>query len=443
MALDLEGIALRLILRDCKEEGTLDIFAKIKEGYFSNTHLGLFKYITNVYIDKGYLPSENILELSIRDRARKEHLAALLRVEIPEEIDLEMCVDALEDAYTQELTLGAVDTLLDRISILSSSEIKNKLSGIALDIEDRTSNTSNTMLPNEVVMFDNEALKALTPLGLSNAFDSHTGGVSSGEFILIGGERGSGKSITGLNICMNQVDLGNVGMFLSIEMSAQETIVRAMAIAAEIDHTRLKLNRATADEMLKLAKARAAQFKDSDQLLQEYTSGNIKFDEFERKLNTLQMSDNPLIIIANSELSLVDIDVSIQKAKARYANTLRIVVVDYINVIIPPGGTNAQYEWVSQITVAKALKNIAVKHDVAIISPYQVNEHGEARFSKGILDSADIALVLKATDDAIEFNVTKIRSSSPINTVNPINWSCLKIDPTDQLKREDTGDTGW
>ena len=35
---------------------------------------------------------------------------------------------------------------------------------------------------------------------------------------------------------------------------------------------------------------------------------------------------------------------------------------------------------------------------MVIVSPYQIDAGGEARFAKGILDAADIALVMEAHD---------------------------------------------
>ena len=67
-----------------------------------------------------------------------------------------------------------------------------------------------------------------------------------------------------------------------------------------------------------------------------------------------------------------------------------------------------------------------------MVSPYQIDASGEARFAKGILDAADIALVMEAHDKdkgALTFNTTKIRGGREMTFTSPINWDTLRISP--------------
>ena len=53
---------------------------------------------------------------------------------------------------------------------------------------------------------------------------------------------------------------------------------------------------------------------------------------------------------------------------------------------------------------------MAQEYDCTVISPYQIDASGEARFAKGILDAADAAFTLDTHDkegDCITFNCTK------------------------------------
>jgi hypothetical protein len=116
--------------------------------------------------------------------------------------------------------------------------------------------------------------------------------------------------------------------------------------------------------------------------------------------------------------------------KAKFGDKLAVVVVDYINQIQLPG-TNA-YDWQPQIEVSKKLKNLARKYEVVMVSPYQIDASGEARFAKGILDAADIALVLEAHEkdaQAISFETTKIRGGKEMAFTCPIDWDSLRISP--------------
>ena len=140
-----------------------------------------------------------------------------------------------------------------------------------------------------------------------------------------------------------------------------------------------------------------------------------------------------MIIIDDRSLTLTSIDLHVGKAKARFKDKLTLVVVDYLNQIVLEGA-RSQYDWQPQIELSKGLKNIARKHDVILVSPYQIDATGEARFAKGILDAPDIALVLEAHDKdigAVSFETTKIRSGRELKFTSPIDWDTLRISPVD------------
>ena len=137
-----------------------------------------------------------------------------------------------------------------------------------------------------------------------------------------------------------------------------------------------------------------------------------------------------MIIVDDRDLTLSSIDLHIGKAKAKFGDKLKVVVVDYINQIVLEG--QDQYDWKPQIEVSKKLKNLARKYEVVMVSPYQIDATGEARFAKGILDAADIALTMEAHDketNAISFETTKIRGGKEMAFTCPIDWDTLRISP--------------
>ena len=94
-----------------------------------------------------------------------------------------------------------------------------------------------------------------------------------------------------------------------------------------------------------------------------------------------------------------------------------VVLVDYINQVKKSAIPNraGQYDWTEQIEVSKALKSMAQEYDCTVISPYQTDASGEARFAKGILDAADAAYALETyeqEDACITFNCVKMRNSA-------------------------------
>ena len=101
----------------------------------------------------------------------------------------------------------------------------------------------------EQFKFPDELEKERVYLGLNNTFDAVLGGVARQELILIGGKRGSGKSIASSNIFVNQYESGNSSIYFSIEMTAQETMERNLAILASVNLQNLKQHKLTDDEV--------------------------------------------------------------------------------------------------------------------------------------------------------------------------------------------------
>jgi replicative DNA helicase len=255
--------------------------------------------------------------------------------------------------------------------------------------------------------------------------------VARQELILIGGKRGSGKSITSSNIFINQYENGNSSIYFSIEMTAYEVMERNLSILANVDLQRLKQNKLTDNEVLSVVKARAGMFQEADQTVLDFLRHRDRFKFEEQLVRNHQLKpDNQMIIVDDRDLTISSIDLHIGKAKAKFGDKLQVVVVDYLNQIVIEGAD--MYDWKPQIEVSKKLKNLARKYEIVLVSPYQIDATGEARFAKGILDAADIALVMEAHDkssNAISFETTKIRGGKEMKFTSPIDWETLRISP--------------
>jgi hypothetical protein len=107
-------------------------------------------------------------------------------------------------------------------------------------------------------------------------------------------------------------------------------------------------------------------------------------------------------------------------------------------------GRMGQYDWTEQIEVSKALKTYAQDYGFIMVSPYQIDASGEARFAKGILDAADAAFTLDAhakEDNIISFNCAKMRNSDEVSFTSTMDWASLAIGPeTGYIKDKDGPD---
>ena len=137
-------------------------------------------------------------------------------------------------------------------------------------------------------------------------------------------------------------------------------------------------------------------------------------------------------VIYDPGLTLAKIKAELDK-KVKALN-VGVILVDYINQVkrsaIP--SRSGQYDWTEQIEVSKALKSMAQEYECTVISPYQTDASGEARFAKGILDAADAAYALETYDheDAcITFNCMKMRSAAQLSFTSKMDWETMKIGP--------------
>lgn len=385
------------------------------------------------------MPGFADLDILLREKSAQSTLTTLKIADVPE-IEWEVALDALIDQYTQNEAIRQLDKFVDNLPIYDTKEIKENLSNIVLALDEKTYCAEGVYDMSNIMLFTppDENARMRFHLGLNNTFDAVMGGMAREEYILIGGKRGSGKSITGANICVNQYETGNTSAYFTIEMSGRETLERIMAIHAEVPHTGIRKNTLTDSEVLKLVKARAGMFLDSDGYVEDFMAHRDRW-KFEEQLvrNCKLKHDNQMLIIDDRALSLTTLDLHLGKIKAKFGDKFTVAVVDYVNQIVVEGSD--KYDWKPQIAVSTKLKDLARKYEIIMVSPYQIDATGEARFSKGILDSADVALVMEAGEHSMTFDTTKIRSGGEMKFTSGINWDTLRISPVPMDEPEKPG----
>jgi replicative DNA helicase len=234
-------------------------------------------------------------------------------------------------------------------------------------------------------------------------------------------------------------------------MSARETLQRIVSAGAGVSAYRLKNNILNSDELFAVAKWWSGRYKDGEEVYKKYTLQK-SFKELHRELQELELKDNRFEILVYPDLTLATIRSEIE----RKMHTLqpRLIVVDYINKVRVGNLSNkSQFDWTEQIVVANGLKLLAQKYNVPILAPYQIDASGEARFAKGIIDSANTAFTLdahKKQDGAITFNCTKMRGGNDeVSFTTKMDWETLKMGPdngilpTKEVAEEAGDDIPW
>lgn len=423
-----------IVLNKVLLERNLDVWSKLKLAFIDSAYSSVYSAISRHYDKYGEVPSFEELQLTIRESPAQNILAGLKLIDEPD-INAEVALDALIDQYTQNQTVTLLDKFIDKLPIYDTAEIKENLASIVLYLDEKTLTTEGVYNMADIVLFrtqeqlDTERVH----LGLNNSFDSVLGGVARQELILIGGERGSGKSVTCSNIMINQYEAGNSCVYFTIEMIAHEVLERNLSILADTNYLAMKKGTLSNDDLVKIVKARASMFMEADDLVIDYLKHRDKF-KFEHELvRTKKLKEtNQMILIDDRALSISSIDLHLGKLKAKFGDNLKVAVVDYMNQVTMEGLD--LFDWKSQVIISKKLKELARKHEVVITSPYQIDSTGEARFAKGILDAADIAMTMKVhgKDDqkVLEFNLTKIRSGPTMKFASSMNGDTLRISST-------------
>ena len=222
-------------------------------------------------------------------------------------------------------------------------------------------------------------------------------------------------------------------MYFTIEMDSRSILQRVCSIATGVPFSRLRTKNLSVLEWELVAEWWTNRFKDSQDKLKEYKE-HRDFEKFHHNLTTTceLLPTQQVDVIYDPALTLAKIKAEMDK-KVKPLN-VAVVLVDYINQVkrsIVPSRMG-QYDWTEQIEVSKALKSMAQEYECTVVTPYQTDASGEARFAKGILDAADAAYALETysqEDAAITFNCTKMRSAAMRSFTSTVNWETMKIGP--------------
>jgi replicative DNA helicase len=422
---------MNLILHKVLANQDLEVWSRLKKEFFEAPYTEIYFLINRFYQKFDKLPSFDELEIVTRDEKHANYITALKELNIPEDIDIEIILQALINEYAQREVLQQLSGYLDGLVFKDVGEIVEDISAIAIDIEEKTEVSEQIIEMNDFMTIDSDTIFSRVALGLNNDFDARSLGLAPVEMIMFGGYRGSAKSLVCSNIVCNQYEQGNSSLYFSIEMDGREIYNRNIAILSNVYEKHIKSGKLTKLEMQAIAEVRAGMTDDgSPDLLEEFKRDG-DFNLFEQQLiNRSLKKDNRIITIDNSNLTIANIDAVIHTYKTKLEDKLKVVVVDYINQIT----SNDPYNWQVQINLAKKLKALARKYDIIMVTPFQTSEEGKVRFAKGILDSPNWAFNLTPvkegeTGGQLEFECKKARGDQEIDFASEIHWPTLKIMP--------------
>jgi len=226
--------------------------------------------------------------------------------------------------------------------------------------------------------------------GLSTGFtqlDQRTQGLHPGDLVIIAARPAMGKTTLAMNIAehVSLVDNLPVAVF-SMEMSGEQLALRVLSSFGRIE----------------LGKLRSGQLSDGD------------FDRLASAQSLLHKA--PLFIDETGALSPMDVRARARRLKAQY--DIRLIVVDYLQLMQVPNTRENRTNEVSQIT--RSLKALAKELNIPIIALSQLSRANEKenrkpklsdlRDSGGIEQDADLVLFIYREDVTSEELATRTKA---------------------------------
>ncbi|WP_456471364.1 replicative DNA helicase [Caminibacter sp.] len=353
--LDIERGILSAILFDGKVYE--DVAAILKPGdFYLPFHQYVFETMEELY--KKDLPID---EIFLRDELKKKK-------KYDEELFLEILgtapVEAVE-AYAKEIKDLATKRELihlsneikkivleeDKRAIEEVEEIQGKLFSIA------TSNLagdfkSSTKIINDTLDFIKKqaAKKNKIVTGLDTGFielNRMTSGFGEGDLIIIAARPSMGKTAFALNIALNVIKQNKGVAVFSLEMPAEQLMLRMMSAAGKIP-------------------------------LQDIRRGNLNDEEWS-KLSSVadDLSARPLFVDDEGNVNIHTIRAKLRKLKAQNPD-LSLAIIDYLQLI----SSDQRERHLAIAEISRSLKLLARELQIPIIALSQLNRSLESRPNK-------------------------------------------------------------
>jgi KaiC/GvpD/RAD55 family RecA-like ATPase len=208
-------------------------------------------------------------------------------------------------------------------------------------------------------------------------FDSDTGGLKRGQFIVLAAETNVGKSSVGLNIVNQALKDGKPTALFSLEMDEDEILDLLFSMNFSVNRN-------------------------------VFNTGRFEQRDVDRIIaGSQRLSQMPLYVFDNPGLTIEDIERHAIELAAK--TELALVVVDYLQLVLPPVTMRDNRE--QQIAfIGRSLRTLAKRLKVPVIAISQLNEEGKIRESRAVAHDAHIVFMLEADGNNMNLRVTKGRS---------------------------------
>lgn len=247
------------------------------------------------------------------------------------------CYQVAESAYNPASKIEELTQALD-----------NQTQAAFRTLSSRRSRNFKAVILDAVDLIHERMMKGGELPGLSygiDALDEATNGMQGGQTIIVAGRPGLGKSSLAMNFGEHLANKGIPIAVFSIEMLAEQLGVRSLAAHAELDSLKLGRGWVSKEEMKRLSMA------------------------------VQKVADLPIWIDDRSDMRLIDIQIETRRLVREHG--IKLVVVDYLQLLRYPADAKNKEDAAAQIS--KGLASLAKELNIPIIVVSQLNRDSEKR----------------------------------------------------------------
>jgi len=264
----------------------------------------------------------------IKDKALKRHLLSfttdIKRVTLEEDLNAVDIVDMVEKKLYE---------------ITQSSQ--------ATDFKDAPRVTTDTRAYIEEMKARGDSVLVGVDTGYAE-LNQKTTGFGKGDLVIIAARPAMGKTSFALNMVQNLINKGKGVAFFSLEMPAEQLMLRLLSVQTSIQLQRLRV-------------------------------GDINQDESKRLNDAMdKMNNSKLFIDDHGSVNINQLRSKLRKLKSRHPE-IELAVIDYLQIMSGTGGKDRHLE-VSEIS--RGLKMLARELEIPIVALSQLNRSLESRSDK-------------------------------------------------------------
>jgi replicative DNA helicase len=392
------------------------LLAKLRPDHFGFIpHRAIFNRLRRYAEDDAGIPSS---QLMAEDLTLDDEIKVILKSEKYSPIKPELNGSLFRALDTYRMARGVQTCMKDSADTLAGSKAKNveHVIGNMLDILGQlrtdseihiSTNRNNKKNIDEIL---NDELH-LIPTGWK-PFDIENGGFPNSGVVVLGSNPGGGKSISAMQLALNQYKLGFSPMILSFEMEENELWARIMSNLCKIDFS--------AFYQKTLTDKQKAQVWEK---WKEFREHGIK--------NDCSFS----IICPGSDMKFSDLVYTVKHKKKD------ILYIDYISLLAPERPSVPQHQQLQEIS---RLAKIAAKTmKIPIVLLAQLNDQDKIKYSGGINENSALTIIWRRDEDSyadrvIEFEVIKARNQKTMKFKMAEEFNIMRICNEDKRSQKVT-----